>query len=509
MDLPGLCAACRDCTHRRSITAYLFILYSVTIAILAAAPGALCAVQAGWQEERRLTNNEATSFTAPNNCKWLAVDPNGILHVVWLDERDRNFEIYHKMRVGGIWLDDERVTNNPGYSARPNLAVDGEGWLHLVWNDNRDGNMEIYHNVWTGVWNTEERVTNTSGDSFGSSIVADDDTLHMVYMEEVSSHLQVMYRTYRNNVWSAAMPLTNVPTGNRMVPTIAIGPDKSLHVAWWDTRGDTLVGKIYYRKKAGGVWLDEELLTNPAMNAMRPDIAVDDSGFVHVAWIDARGSSEEIYYRRRGPAGWEPEIALTNEPVTHYHPSIAAAGGEAFIAYWQEISETNSEIMFKRRVAGSWTASVQISNGAGTSELPCLIAEPNGNLHLAWVDSRDGNQEIYYREYIDPQNGTGGGGDEPLPTPPVPLLLTSSPNPFRGSTTIELSVSERCPSSIVIYDVNGRCVRKLFSRTLARGAHTFTWDGTDDAGRTKAAGIYFAVGRAGKSRIERKIVLVR
>jgi flagellar hook assembly protein FlgD len=61
----------------------------------------------------------------------------------------------------------------------------------------------------------------------------------------------------------------------------------------------------------------------------------------------------------------------------------------------------------------------------------------------------------------------------------------------------------------VIYDVSGRCVRTLFSRTLARGTHTFAWDGRDDAGRPKAAGIYFAVGRAGKSRIERKIVLVR
>jgi len=509
MALPDPCATYPGCLPRRAIHAYLIILHAIIAIILAAAPCARSAVQAGWQEEQRLTNNGSTSFSAPNNCKWLAVDPNGVLHVVWLDERDRNFEIYHKMRVGGIWLGDERVTDDPGYSARPNLAVDGEGWLHLVWNDDRDGNMEIYYNVWTGVWNLEKRVTNTSGDSFGSSIVADLDTLHMVYMENVSSHLQVMYRTYRNNAWSAATPLTNVPTGNRMVPTIAIGPDRSLHVAWWDTRGDTLVGKIYYRKKTGGVWLDEELLTDPAMNAMRPNIAVDDSGYVHVAWIDSRGSSEEIYYRRRGPAGWEPEIALTNEPVTHYHPSIAAAGGEAVIAYWQEISETNSEIMFRRRVAGSWTAPLQISNAAGRSELPCLIAEPNGNLHLAWVDSRDGNQEIYYREYIDPQNGTGGAGDDPPPAPNVPFVFTFSPNPFRGATRIDLSVSEQCPSSIVIYDLSGRRVRRLLSQTLARGTHTLTWDGTDDAGRKAAAGIYFAVGRAGKSRIERKIVLVR
>jgi hypothetical protein len=484
----------------------------ITLLLPMIVSSAAFAVEGGWQQETRLTNDDAVSFTAANNCKWLAVDLEGTLHVVWLDNRYKNYEIFRKIKVGGIWLPDERVTNASGTSDRPNLAVDELGRLHLVWNDDRDGNMEIYHRIWNGSWSAEQRVTNTSGDSFGAAIVADGNTIHMVYLENVSGHLQVMYRTYENSKWSSAIPLTNASTGDRQVPTIAIGPDGSLHVAWGDPRQDAVGAneKIYYRKKSGAFWLGEEVLTDPANIAMRPNIAVDDSGFVHIAWIDAREPYEQIYYRRCGPSGWESEIALTRGSVTHYHPSIAAAGGEVFLAYWQNLEgETNSEVYFRRCVAGSWTSPTRISNAAGKSELPCLIAEPNRNLHLAWVDSRDGNEEIYYREYIDPQNGTGGGDDARPPWIPVPLAISSRPNPFSASTDIELSVPQTCLASVSIYDVNGRCVRKLFSRTIPRGAYAATWDGRDDAGRAVAPGVYFVLGRAAKQSIERKIILLK
>ncbi len=489
---------------------YFHILLIVATILSCFASSAFSALQPGWQAEVRLTNDSETSFTAPNNAKWLAVDFNGNLHVVWLDDRDRNFEIYHKTRTGAVWTADERVTDDPAYSARPNLAVDASGFLHLAWNDERDGNKEIYHNMWGGMWGADRRVTQTAGESFCSALAAEADTIHMVYMDDVSGNLQIFYRAFKNNTWTAAVPLTSIATGNRMVPSLDIGPDGTLHVAWWDTRQDTLIGKIYHRRRSGGVWLDEELLTDPENNAMRPSVAVDDSGFAHVAWIDKRGSFEQIYYRRRGPAGWESEIALTADAATHYHPSIDAAGGEAVLAYWQNVDGgANSEIFFRRRVAGSWTGPVRISNAGGASELPCLIAGPNRNLHLAWVESRDGNQEIYYREYIDPANGTGGGAPDPPPSPNVGFVLTSSPNPFGASTNVEISVPDACAASVRIYDVTGRCVRNLLSGSVPRGVHSVAWDGKDGAGRSLAPGVYFAVARAGKTRLERKILLIR
>jgi hypothetical protein len=493
---------------------YIALPAFLAAALLGAAfPGGAGAQMPGWQAETRLTNDEGTSSAPPNNAKYLAVDHDGVLHVVWLDDRDRNFEIYHRMRIGGIWEPEERLSFAAGTSARPNLAVDGSGIVHLAWNDNRTGNMEMYHRFWIfGAWSRETQITDTPGDSFASALAAVGDTLHMVYTEVVDSTVaEIMHRTLVNTVWSPAYPVTNVGTGKRMVPTMDRGPDGSIHVAWWDTRVDAWGdgGKIYYAKRSGNIWLDEELVTDPSMNAMRPSIAVDDSGFVHVAWIDARGDYQQIYYRRRGPAGWESETAVTHEPCIHYHPSIDTAGDEVFLVYWDShVSDLNSEVFFKRKAAGAWWGPTRISDGESSSDLCCILAEPNKNLHVAWVDMRDGNREIYYRGYIDPANGTGGG-DGALPPAPVPFSFSAHPNPFRGSTSFTVSVGERCAASIVLYTIDGRRVRSLERTTLAPGSRTVVWDGRSDGGAPLAPGIYIAVARAGKASAAAKILHLR
>jgi flagellar hook assembly protein FlgD len=93
--------------------------------------------------------------------------------------------------------------------------------------------------------------------------------------------------------------------------------------------------------------------------------------------------------------------------------------------------------------------------------------------------------------------------------PGLGFSLTSSPNPFSAATRVELSVPDACAASVRIYDVSGRCVRSLLSGSVPRGTLAVVWNGTDAAGRALAPGVYFAVARAGKMRLERKILLLR
>ena len=143
---------------------------AITVLSIITLPAVSSAV--GWQDIVRLTNDDGISFPAPNNGKYMAVDLDSALHIVWADDRDRNFEIYHKVRSGGVWSADERLTVADDDSKRPVLVVDNLGRLHLVWNDLRDGNKEIYHRIWDRLWGPELRVTDTGGDSFASSTTA-------------------------------------------------------------------------------------------------------------------------------------------------------------------------------------------------------------------------------------------------------------------------------------------------------------------------------------------------
>jgi len=472
--------------------------------------------QAGWQDEERLTNDPAGCITSPNNGKYIAVDQDGNVHIVWADERDRNLEIYHKMKVNGLWTDDERLTFAPDDSKRPILVVDGWNRVHLIWNDRRDGNKEIYHRIWeNGTWGEEVRVTYTNGDSFGPSAVADWLAIYLVYMEEIDGHLQIIYRSFNGLQWSDPVQLTDVSTGDRMVPSIDRATDGTLHVAWWDTREDppgNINGKIYYREWNGSQWLPEERISSLESDAMRPSIAVDDSGYVHVAWIDRRDTYDQIHYRMKDSLGWREETAITSGNSEHYHPSLDTAGDEVYLVYWDNyIEETNSEVFFRRKSAGSWSGPERLSFGENSSTLCCLYSEPNGNLHTAWVDMRDGNEEVYYREYIDPSNGideNDDGDDDGKPELTI-QSLNVFPNPFFSSICLRVSSYKEEMCTIAVYDVNGKRLNEFPPVRLSGNQALIVWNGKDRYGKSLSPGVYFIRCRIGKKSILKKVIYMR
>jgi len=93
-----------------------------------------------WGADTRLTNNSAFS-------QFPSVSVSGsIAHVVWEDNRDGNREIYYKRSTdGGVsWGADTRLTNSAANSFLPSVSVSGQV-VHVVWHDFRDGNWEIYY----------------------------------------------------------------------------------------------------------------------------------------------------------------------------------------------------------------------------------------------------------------------------------------------------------------------------------------------------------------------------
>ncbi|MEK9135834.1 MAG: hypothetical protein AAB393_01820 [Bacteroidota bacterium] len=127
---------------------------------------ALCTFDlfAQWQPDVRLTNNSAYSQTSYNNA-WCIASEGNIIHAVWYDNRDGNYEIYYKRSTdgGGSWQADTRLTNNSSISWIPSITVSGSV-VHLVWVDLRDGggNQEIYYKRSTdggSNWQADTRLT--------------------------------------------------------------------------------------------------------------------------------------------------------------------------------------------------------------------------------------------------------------------------------------------------------------------------------------------------------------
>jgi photosystem II stability/assembly factor-like uncharacterized protein len=69
--------------------------------------------------------------------------------------------------------------------------------------------------------------------------------------------------------------------------------------------------------------------------------------------------------------------------------------------------------------------------------------------------------------------------------------LGNSPNPFKKTTNIRLTMSQPANVSLDVYDIAGRKVRSLKSGGIPAGTIDIVWDGRNDAGVRVASGTYF------------------
>ncbi len=85
----------------------------------------------------------------------------------------------------------------------------------------------------------------------------------------------------------------------------------------------------------------------------------------------------------------------------------------------------------------------------------------------------------------------------------------AGPNPFRSATVLHFDLPSPRAVDVTIYDVRGGRVRQLVHAERPAGRHAQRWDGTDDAGRRAAPGVYLARVTAGEQRAETRMLRIR
>ena len=66
-------------------------------------------------------------------------------------------------------------------------------------------------------------------------------------------------------------------------------------------------------------------------------------------------------------------------------------------------------------------------------------------------------------------------------------LSQNFPNPFNASTGISFQLTEALKVQVVVYDIQGREVRRLLDGYVTAGRHSVTWNGRDNAGKNAAS----------------------
>jgi hypothetical protein len=215
-----------------------------------------------WVTNLRLTNNGAFSGN-PN----VAVS-GSVVHVVWYDSRDGDPELYYKRSSdGGLnWGTDTRLTLNLGPSIEPSISVSGS-ILHVVWREFRDDNWEIYYKQSTNgglSWDPDVRLTINDGISQYPNVSATDSIVHVVWQDQRDGNWEIYHKRSSDEglTWSADSRVTN-DSSSSFSPSAVIN-GSTLHVVWTDDRDGNW--EIYYKRNPTGEPTDVEILDDNIPN---------------------------------------------------------------------------------------------------------------------------------------------------------------------------------------------------------------------------------------------------
>jgi len=115
-----------------------------------------------------------------------------------------------------------------------------------------------------------------------------------------------------------------------------------------------------------------------------------------------------------------------------------------------------------------------------------------------------------YRDVYEFKAPTALDGIRFKPHKPAYFYISQNfPNPFNQSTAFRYHLGQAALVRMIIYDINGRTVKRLVNRRVSAGDHLIIWDGRNALKRTVASGLYFYEISAGGKTVIKKCLLLK
>jgi hypothetical protein len=460
--------------------------------------------QAQWEPDVRLTNDPDSSLTSYNQ-SWCIAASGDLVHVVWYDNRDGNWEIYYKRSTdGGIsWEADKRLTNDLAFSRVPSIAASGNV-VHVVWIDNRDGLGEVYYKRSTdgGLnWGSDTRLTYDPASSGLTSISVSGSVVHVTWRDLRDGNQEIYYKRSTDGgvSWEQDIRLTYDDHDSYNTSIAASG--SIVNVVWTDNRdGNT---EIYYKRSIdGGIsWEPDIRLTNAPSSSNLPSIGASGS-HVHIIWDDYRdGSASEIYYKHSidGGSSWGEDTRLTYDAGNSMIPNLSVSGSVVQIV-WEDDRDGDYDIYYKRSEDGgiNWGGDIRLSNNNLMRSQHPSLSVSGSIVHVIWYDDRDGNFEVYYK-----RNPTGGfpvGINNEL-TSDHNQQISIYPNPACKTLNMVFNSATEGKLTFKIIDMTGR-IQGIYHFNSLQGSNQYSIDLAD-----VGSGLYFIELMTGGQKYFRKIVI--
>jgi iron transport multicopper oxidase len=252
----------------------------------------------------------------------------------------------------------------------------------------------------------------------------------------------------------------------------------------------------------GGVW-------------SKPAVWGGDGGWVYIPEADtvlAPGEGEGYLraYRSGADGSGKPTLTLAGSSTDYFGFSSSApvvtshgtAGGSALL--WIVWNPDHTGVGAQLRaydpvpVSGALQLRFSAPVGTGSKFNPPGIS---GN-HL-YVGTRDG----HVLGFGLPASGASVPDDPALSA--GARLGAAYPNPFAGTTSMQMTLARSGPVNVTVFDASGRQVRRLVDGAFDPGSQRVVWDGRNDAGTRVPTGLYLVRMNAAGTRQAHRVMIVR
>lgn len=353
----------------------------------------------------------------------LAIGSDNVPVIAW-ESRGPSW-ITVKRWNGTTWAGVDSSTgigSRPGFGG-PSLAIGPDNRPVVAWRGRGFSNKVIYllrwnNSAWeemgTGSASEFGGISNTRGARNPSLAVGPDGKPIVAWEDGSSGNWEIYVKRWNGSAWvemgagSASGGGISKSKGQSYQPSLAIGPDGTVVVAWQDNYFDVQSwGWLYVRRWNGSAWVEMGAgsasgkgISGDLIDNDSPSVAIGSDGVPVIAWSGYGGSTQDIYVQRWNGSAWVmmgagPASGSDNEMTAFVTPSLAIGPDKMPVVVWARntLYEEFADIYVRRWNGSSWvkmgTGSISgggLESSGNFSSSPSLAIKPDGSPVVAWSE---------------------------------------------------------------------------------------------------------------------------
>ncbi len=417
----------------------------------------------------------------------IAADESGNLYVAWQQRNTtaEDYAIYFSKYDGSGWSDPVNLTGNDLENEEVSIEVNDQEDVFLIWNTDSESEpsqwvLSIRSSDGGTTWSNPPDTLSSSDGSIGGT-----------------------------SIESARVAMARGSNG-KMVCT------------WFEVPDAGISEEIFANQFDGISWGEEQLVSGITTAASRyPSAAIDAADNIYIVWRPNLPQRSLVLKKKAwNEVSWPAAVdTVVGQGYSTLRPFMTIDENDnLYVAYTRTMENDTiglDQISYVTSTNGgtTWSDQIRLSRDLHDCDYVCMTTQFDpGGIDLLWreayrpsIATADTVSLVYGHLDLIPT----AIGNKASTVLEAFQLHQNYPNPFNPSTRLSYSVAVTGRYDLSVYNLLGQKIKTLVSENVVQGSHTVTWDGTDDAGRMVASGIYFYELRGEGVHLSKKMVFMR